>query len=301
MTYQPDMMIYHAHCADGFGAAWAAWKKWGNAVEYVALSYGQAVPEVLDKHVLIGDFSFKRDQMEVCGPGAASITILDHHRTAEQELQPWRRFADNPHRFTLPVVESMIEDLRGGGYPAINALFDMDRSGAVMMWEFCHPGEPVPLLLSLIADRDLWRFRFSQTKPFGVWLRCEPFDFERWSDIADGLADVDKQELIFAEAIAMQRFFDKKVVEIAQLSRQGRVAGFDVPVCNCPPMFASEVGHHLLTTNPDAPFAAMYSDQGNARGWSLRSDDLRQDVSAIARRFGGGGHRNAAGFGSPLI
>lgn len=85
--WKPDVMIYHANCADGFGAAWAAWMRWGNAVEYVPASYGQSPPDVLDKHVLIGDFSYKREQLEAIATGAASIIILDHHKTAEDVVE----------------------------------------------------------------------------------------------------------------------------------------------------------------------------------------------------------------------
>jgi uncharacterized protein len=37
-----------------------------------------------------------------------------------------------------------------------------------------------------------------------------------------------------------------------------------------------------------------------SRTWSLRSEDSRQDVSEVASTFGGGGHRNAAGFRVPV-
>lgn len=298
--YKPDMMIYHANCADGFGAAWAAWMRWGDAVEYVPCSYGQEQPEVLGKHVLMGDFSFKRDVIERIANGAASITILDHHETAEEDLLQWRRFMDKPERFKMPVIASMIADLQRGPYLPVNALFDKARSGAVMTWEFCHPDEPVPLLLQLIQDRDLWRFTMPETKPFGVWLRCEPFDFERWTLISQQLNDGRDAATIFAEAAAMQRFFDQKVREIARLHRRGMIDGHEVPLCNCPPMFASEVGHHLLAEYPFAPFVACYSDQGKSRGYSLRSHDSRMNVADVAKKFGGGGHRNAAGFGVPL-
>lgn len=103
------------------------------------------------------------------------------------------------------------------------------------------------------------------------------------------------------EAGAMQRFFDQKVAEIGRLARRGLIDGHEVPLCNCPPMFASEVGHWLLEENPFASFVACYSDQGKSRGYSLRSQDGRLNVSEIARKFGGGGHRNAASFGVPLI
>jgi len=295
VTFQPDMMIYHANCADGFGAAWAAWMRWGGAVEYVPCGYGQEPPDVSGKHVLIGDFSFKRDVMALLAHSAASLVVLDHHKTAVDELQEWiLEVGGEPAPIDINDAAEALDKV--GAF----AIFDRQHSGAVMTWQFCHPGREVPLLLRLIEDRDLWRFTLPETKPFGVWLRCEPFDFERWELIAQELIDGRDSERIFGEAAAMQRFFDMKVEEIGRLARIGRVGVHDVPLCNCPPMFASEVGHWLLDQNPDAPFVACYSDQGKARGWSLRSRDDRADVSDIARKFGGGGHRNAAGFGTPL-
>ncbi len=298
--YQPDMMIYHANCADGFGAAWAAWMKWGDAVEYVPCAYGQQAPEVLGKHVLIGDFSFKREQMDIIAQGAASIVVLDHHKTAESELEPFRFMESSPGAVSADDTNGMLRDLAELARPPVIAVFDMEQSGAVMTWRFCHPNTEIPLLLRLIEDRDLWRFTMPETKPFGAWLRCEPFGFERWEMIAQELNDGSDSARIFAEAEAMQRFMDQKVSEIASLGRRGIVGGYEVPICNCPPMFASEVGHKLLADNPLARFVACYSDQGKSRGWSLRSSDDRLDVSEVAKKFGGGGHRNAAGFGVPL-
>ncbi|WPZ05527.1 DHHA1 domain-containing protein [Pelagerythrobacter marinus] len=300
MGYQPDIMLYHAHCADGFGAAWAAWMKWGETVEYRPVSYGQEAPnDLAGKHVLIGDFSYKRDAMKALGQQARSVIVLDHHQTAEAELAPWT-FEDVSGDFwadddPMKAVRHIDDHV---GQP-IAAQFDMNRSGARMVWEFCHE-QPAPRLIELIEDRDLWRFNFDDTKPFGLWLRSEPFDFERWEIINQELMDGRGSERLLAEARAMQRFFDQKVSEIASLSRKGEIGGHTVPLCNCPPMFASEVGHKLLEDHPEAPFVACYSDQGKSRGFSLRSRDERLDVSEIARKFGGGGHRNAAGFGVPL-
>ncbi len=299
MPYKPDIMIYHANCADGFGAAWAAWMLWRDDVQYIPVGYGQVAPDVAGKHVLIGDFSFKADVLREMGKAAKSIIILDHHKTAEADLAEW-------------VVDNVAGEFWAGDDPMklvrhnddhigqpIAALFDMNRSGANMVWEFCHDS-PAPLLINLIEDRDLWRFEHDITKPIGLWLRSEPFDFQRWEAISNQLDDAQGSNALIAEAKAMQRLFDRQVDEIASLGRTGLVAGFNVPLCNCPPQFASEVGHKLLTDNPNAPFVACYSDQGKARGYSLRSDDGRMDVSKIAQKFGGGGHRNAAGFGVPL-
>lgn len=37
-------VLYHAHCADGFGAAYAAWLKLGNDAQYVPVKYGDPPP-----------------------------------------------------------------------------------------------------------------------------------------------------------------------------------------------------------------------------------------------------------------
>ena len=44
-------ILYHAHCADGFGAAWATHKRLGDhhegsKVHYLPVSYGEPPPEM---------------------------------------------------------------------------------------------------------------------------------------------------------------------------------------------------------------------------------------------------------------
>lgn len=299
MTYQPDIVIYHDHCADGFGAAWACWMRWRDACEYIPASYGQEPPDVAGKNVLIVDFSYKNDVLRDMGMRAHSIIILDHHKTAQADLTDW-------------AIDDVAGDFWSGGDPMkavreiddhvgqpIAALFDMEKSGARLAWDFCHENE-APLLIRLIEDRDLWRFTMKDTKPFSLWLRSAPFSFERFELVAQQIEDGRDGHDIMTEARAMQRFFDAKVTEIASFAKVRRIGDYEPIVVNCPPMFASEVGHKLLNKHPDTPFAATYFDGPKSRMWSLRSQDDRSDVSAVAVKFGGGGHRNAAGFAHPL-
>ena len=60
---------------------------------------------------------------------------------------------------------------------------------------------------------------------------------------------------------------------------------------------------HLRTIDGTAAVAVVrdQAESGRAaRKVSLRSTDARVDVSAVARKHGGGGHRRAAGFGTDL-
>lgn len=296
--WKPDVMIYHANCADGFGAAWAAWTCWGDTVQYIPSGYAQAAPDVAGKHVLIGDFSYKQDTLDLMAQSAASIVILDHHKTAQEDLAP---FIVDDAKPSYASVDHWLRDLAEMNRPPVAALFDMSRSGARMVWEFCFPHSPVPMLIELVEDRDLWLFRLSETKPFALWLRSEPFAFDRWAEIAQELNDARDHDAIMAEAKGMQRFYDQKVSEMVGFARYETIGGVSVPVVNCPASFSSDVGNALLTAHPTAEFSACYCDTRKGRQYSLRSDDTRRDVSAIAKRYGGGGHRNAAGFEVPRL
>jgi len=75
------------------------------------------------------------------------------------------------------------------------------------------------------------------------------------------------------------------------------IGGHDVPVANLPYMFASDAGQLMAEGER---FAGSYFDTPEGRTFSLRSTDAGMDVSEIAQQYGGGGHRNAAGFRVPF-
>ena len=302
MTWKPDIMIYHSPCDDGFGAAWAAYTKWGDSVEFIPGTYGKQPPDLSGKDVLIGDFSFKKPVLDELAKTARSIVILDHHQTAQEDLSSFSVFKSKPERFSILTATTMLKDLQNGSYPPIVALFDMERSGARMVWDFCWPGRDVPLLIKMIEDRDLWRFDLPHTRAISLYLRSLPYDFGRWSEIATALDDDGQLNHILAEAGAVERFYDQKVGEMVATARSETINGVSVPVVNCSWAFASDVAHALLVANSEAPFAACYYDRADgSRSYSLRSEDGRADVSVVAKRYGGGGHRNAAGFEVPQL
>ncbi|WP_147366901.1 DHHA1 domain-containing protein [Aurantiacibacter zhengii] len=294
--YAPDIVIYHDKCMDGFTAAWAIWKRWGNAPDYVARNYGMAPDIDADgKHVLIVDFSFPEEQLRALATdGAASIIVLDHHKTAAADLEPFRCFKEKPERFKARVVAAMCADLKKNGYPAILALFDMERSGAGLAWDFAFPYDEKPPLVALVQDRDLWRFALGDGGKFlHLALTSGPAAFDRWDEV-----DRDIDAFIeIGRAIAAYR--DQLVDEICERAVCVVIDGKYGMGVDCPYGLASDVGHRLLSDWPDTEFAAAIVRGEHSVSYSLRSRDDRADVSAIAKKFGGGGHRNAAGFKVP--
>lgn len=292
-AWKPDIVIYHDKCADGFAAAWACWKRWGDACQYVAANYGDTPPDVTNLAVLIVDFSYKRPVLEEMASRAAGIIVLDHHESAQDDLAPYA-IKSGP-ALSVENAGVALKALISWHGPTMLADFDMQRSGAGLAWSFCHPGMPPPLLIALVEDRDLWRFDHEVTRPFGLWLYSEPFDFTRWDWIADEIERPYGNDIL-REATAMQRFYDGKIAEIGGYAHRRTIGDHEAVVVSCPPMFKSEMGHWLLDAYPDAPFAATFYDTGTARLWSLRGRGDGLPVSKIAEQFGGGGHRNAAGF-----
>lgn len=257
------LCIYHHNCADGFAAAWAVRRYFAGLVEFHPGIYGDAPPDVCGRQVIIVDFSYKRDVMLQLIEQAASVLIIDHHQTAQAELQD------------LPAKARTV--------------FDMNKSGAMLTWEHLFPGEMAPLLFDHIQDRDLWRFALPMTHEVMAAVFSHSMTFDEW----DALMHKPVLDLEH-EGRAILR---KHKADVAQLvdnaTRWVTLAGVAVPSANVPWMYASDVGAVLAQGNP---FAATWYDDEDGRRWSLRSAPDGADVAAIAEQFGGGGHKHAAGF-----
>jgi len=263
------IVLYHAGCDDGFGAAWAAWLSLdGQDAQYRPVNYGEPLPEIPDGAlVTIVDFSYPRDVLLALRERCL-VHVLDHHKTAA-------------------------EDLAGLDF----AVFDMNKSGARLSWEHFHPGVEMPPLLAHVEDRDLWRFALPETREISAWLRSWPRDFERWSWAHRTVFF--ERAIAVAEGAAILRANAQHTDSHVRAAKLREFDGEKVPCVNAT-MLRSEIGAALNAKHPDAPFSLTYFDREDGRRvWSLRTSHEDVDVAAVARRHGGGGHRGAAGFSEP--
>lgn len=276
----PDICIYHDNCDDGFAAAYAVWKRFGDAVKFVPAQYGGDRPNVSGKDVLIVDFSFKAPEMKAMAGEAKRIIVLDHHKTAEAELDGFMRLEAVGGPFEKRHADRMTS--------GVGVCFDMEKSGCRLAWEYCFGSQPMPEWMEHVEDRDLWRFNLRATKEVCIAIRSLPRDFGLW--------DTFTTERLANDGVAIRRYVDMIVSNICDTAFEEEIAGHKVPVAACSYDFVSEAAHELLNRNPDAPFAACVVRSYDGITYSLRSMDDRMDVSEIAKAHGGGGHRNAAGF-----
>ena len=270
-----DIVIFHADCSDGFGAAWAVYSKFGpDRVEYIPGTHANKkgaeefwLEKVKGKNVVCYDFSFSRQLTEKIHAAAGSFQVIDHHISAQMEL----------------------DDLD-------YCYFDMDKSGAVLAWESISPEIMTPTLLAYVQDRDLWRWALPHSKAIWNYISSCERSFLEWDRIDHEFRSTGGTKNMADAGAAMEAKVANISKDIADDMEMWIVAGHSVPVSNCPRALRSDVCEDLGNAGK-FPFVGCYQVEEGTATWSLRSNHGTEDVSAIASGFpGGGGHKEAAGF-----
>ncbi len=258
------LILYHAECVDGFTAAWAAWRAMGAKAQYLPVHHGAPAPSVTGRDVVMLDFAYPRDTSLALAAQARSLLVLDHHKTALDEL---------------------------GDLPF--ARLDMHQSGAGLAWRHYHPHTDVPRLVQTVEDGDLWRHRFSDTRAVYLRLTYEPRTFANWDRIAQNTSTLAGFQAFAAEGRVLQEERDFQVERLLLRSFEVVLDGERGLAVEAPAAFRSEVGHRLAERS--GSYGLVWYPRGRGYRVSLRSVG-GYDVERLARHFGGGGHRNAAGF-----
>lgn len=271
--------IYHGKCTDGVAAAWAVWSADKNYHFFPGV-YQQEPPwNLIDKdtEVLLVDFSYKRPVIEEIQSRSKSITILDHHPSARKDLEPL--LADG----------------------SIKGVFDMNRCGALITWEYFHPTEKAPTLLEQIDAHDRWLDnRDLQLRMALKSYNHSPSDktrpafhnlMQEWSQLMKPSSVASLKEA----GIHIHRYYRQRVEETKRYSRPIYLRGVEILIVNAPVYLASDVAGELATKAKNGIGAVWWQNTNRSVTISLRSRS-EVDVSKIAVHFGGGGHKNAAGF-----
>lgn len=269
------LIIYHARCMDGLVAFWAALRRWPDAEGYPA-HHGSAPPYDLaaERMVLIVDFSYPRAQLLELQARAEVLIVLDHHKTAR-------------------------EDLEGLEF----CLFDMDKSGARLAWEWACPGAMSPKLIDYVEDRDLWRWKLPNSKEINASLRALEPDVAMLDQLRRELAHSPSEHIVAGRAIlrAQEQMVQQHLgrAERWAIWLPNRIDKVEVWGVNAS-VLPSEIGGALASAEGSPGIGMTYYRKADGEWlYSLRSrSDL--DCSHIAKALGGGGHAQAAGFRGPF-
>lgn len=286
-----QLVMYHANCSDGFCSAWLL-KQAMPECELMPVSYGnmgdEQLSELLDKvrqrNVVIADFSFKPDVMIQIIDSASSVLLLDHHKTAEQDL------------------ETLLASITPQQRSKFDYEFNMDKSGAMIVYDwllrndYCIPRMGARKLTAYVQDRDLWLRKQPESVEINSVIQATPKTIEDYnllsSRMFERLDDVvkDGRAMLRAQAEIIDSHVSKAV--------EKNFLGYVVPVVNATSLISDIAGKLAV----GKPFACCYvvSPDGIVT-YSLRSESGKPgsiDVGELAKSVGGGGHKHAAGFSS---
>ena len=258
-------VIYHKHCLDGFSAAWVLWKKFGDkAVYYPAIHQNPFPKEVKGKDVYLVDICYSEKTMAALKKEANKVVVLDHHVSQKEAIK--------------------ISD---------EYVFDLKRSGSSIAWGYFFPNKKLPKLIAYVEDNDLWNFDIPKTREVIASLETEKFEFKRWSRIASELESADKRKKHIEKGSSIREYQTAAIESVVSSAEKVRFEGKECLAANCP-LLASEIGH-VLAKSSKGGMGIVWMKKGDKVKVSLRSSG-KIDVSKISAKYGGGGHKAAAGF-----
>lgn len=270
--------FYHAHCLDGFGAAYCLWKinqiEKLAEIEFVPIDYNTKInPEDYNgQTIIIVDFSFSLEVTKELIKNSFGFVWLDHHASAEPVY--------------LAVKDTLQNDID-------TIVFDKTKSGVRLAWEHftSHKlGDEIPPFVKYIEDRDLWKWQYKETLAFTKALNSYPMEFEIW----DNLFECVPEESLVKEGETIQRFYEKQLESIKHNAYEIELNGIKGIAVNANGMFTSELGNIL---SESYPFALVYSERKDGKfACGLRSNKNGVNVRLLTEQHGGGGHNNAAGM-----
>jgi len=263
------LVLYHANCLDGYAAAWAAWKALGSSAKYKPVKHYTAMPKfAAGTELYILDFCYSADELIAAAKLASKIIILDHHISAEKDILAYQQ--DN----TLP--------------ENIDVTFVQAHSGCMITWQYFHKTASPPVVLQHIEDNDLWLHKLSDTKAVCKALYCYlPLNFSKFERLT--LAKLKQEGRI------LQKQHEQNISRLLTARHAVVLNNIKGLAVNAPAMSASDLGHELADLSGTFGLTYIYNGKRQRYECGLRSIG-EFDVSILAAKFGGGGHKNASGF-----
>jgi oligoribonuclease NrnB/cAMP/cGMP phosphodiesterase (DHH superfamily) len=271
VIFNIGLCLYH-NDADGQCSAAIVRRALGKQVRLAALEIGDPLPwEAINRADLVAlvDFSLSLEEM-LRIRGQSNLIWVDHHITALENL--------------------------GQAMEGVPGMRSIDEAACVLAWRTFFPLHPIPKAVAYIGDRDIWRHAYAETRSFGEGLyqeNCDPANDSLWvpllSDDQALLARIieDGAKLYEARMCETRRLIDGYGYEV-------NFEGFRTLAINDPG--SGDMGELIRQAGYDLAYCYIETVR-NARRQTfvtLYSDAV--DVSIIACKYGGGGHRGAAGF-----
>jgi len=257
---QKVTVLYHDNCTDGWCSAYLLKKHYPDAT-LVPVKYGQEPPLVEGGLLIIADFSYSKDQLLDMKSKVDKIVVLDHHETAQDAL-------------------------RGLDF----CTFDMNESGASLTAAYIKKLSPsfvVPWFVEYVKDRDLWAWKLTSSRSVSAFIRTFESTVQAW----DNLAKISPSSAVsHGEAILSAQ--EQVIKIILKNGTEVNYEGHKIFVVNSS-CYQSEIGEYGYSELGYVFVVVYYIEASGKVNVSLRAKDF--NVGKEAKRYGGGGHKLAAG------
>ena len=205
------------------------------------------------------------------------MTILDHHKTSKE------------------MVDTIVQE----NIPNLEVVFDMERSGATIAWDYFFPEKPCPFFIRYIEDKDLWKWKleYSQEINFALQDHLNLKEFTLFLE-----EETNSFQKLLQEGKIVKKENDEKIRRIASKSTTGSFRCDEqtyhvMIVENTDRSLTSDVGNYLCESYPEIDFAVITCQTPDYCSVSLRGIKGKcPDLSEIAKHYGGGGHASASGM-----
>lgn len=287
------VVIYHRADFDGIFCREIARNFLGNTAEYIGWHYGDATPEV-SPHVTL----YMLD-ISVAGlmdhPG---LIWIDHHKSAIEQYKAhipgYRIDGVAACRLAWQWFDTLT---RNTGSPLGAAEMTVFASKA----EFVERLVREPLAVRLAGEYDIWDRRDPRAELFQHGLRSQELSEGDWNLLLEKYVTPAPANQFVADLLAAGAAIQYATTRsnesiIKELGFTFTFEGLTVLACN-----HARYNSHLFTAGlrpeHDACFGFKYHPRGD---WEISlyhaPGKEHHDLSVIAKKYGGGGHRGACGF-----
>lgn len=320
------IIAYHKFCRDGWTAALVSFRSICDNVVFLPLlpdEVNKAVTRMLSEnastHVRFFDLAINKNDVDRLFNHFDDCYVADHHKTTAESFS--EMFDEIP-------IPSKFKYINNGN----RFVFDNNKCGAMLAWDYYFPESDVPELIKYIQDRDLWTWTLENSKIVNAGLyellttpyvnRNELDNSKIWCgsvnrpgfldptnkvpDFSDWLKFLESDEWLSEALMVGKTIKSIQNREISKIMHGAKVLtwnGAKVYFVNSN-VHTSDLGESLYSLRDesgelmcDYVFIWRHDQSTNSCYVSLRSlNGTDNDVSVIASQNGGGGHKHASGF-----
>ena len=271
------LCIYHIADHDGKGSG-AVVKSVFPEIELLGLNHDMEIPyDLIEKHekVVVCDFALPVEYMFKLSE-TIDFTWIDHHAS---------------------VIDKYEEELAKGRNP-IKGLRQVGKAAIELCWEYFYPSKEVPLGITLLAKNDLFDLSDPRVRPFEFAMQSfgvNTPDDKIWTELFENRLDIEEMIQDGQRILGWINVRNYRLVR--SMAFESEIDGYKCICANMPQGYSS---FYDSVENRDSYDVMINFYMNKNQKWNLSfySSKKNVDVSKIAAKFGGGGHRGAAGASS---